>query len=256
MARIRTIKPETPHSESLGRVSRDARLCFILLWTQADDVGRVRGNSRMLASLLFPYDDDAPTLMDVWLDELGREGCIRRYTVEGNSYLDIPKWLEHQKIDKPSKSKFPEFVEKSRIVASPLECSSGDREGKGRDQGREVEGNGEAARECELAVEAWNLLASETGLPAVQLLTDPRKTKLRARLEECGGIIGWNIALAKIRGSPFLLGKVKNWRADFDFLLQAKSFTKLMEGGFDDNPNSPQPKSGNGFAELLTNGGV
>ena len=59
MARIRTIKPEFPHSESMGRVSREARLCFILLWTIADDAGRLRGNSRMLASLLYPYDDDA-----------------------------------------------------------------------------------------------------------------------------------------------------------------------------------------------------
>ncbi len=109
MARIRTIKPEFPHSESLGRVSRDARLTFVLLWTIADDAGRLRGNSRMLASLLFPYDDDATKKIDGWLAELEREGSIRRYMVDGQSYLDIPKWLDHQKIDRPSKSKFPSF---------------------------------------------------------------------------------------------------------------------------------------------------
>ena len=76
MARIRTVKPEFPHSESMGRVSRDARLTFIMLWTIADDSGRLRGNSRMLASLLFPYDDDAPHLIDAWLDELDRESRL------------------------------------------------------------------------------------------------------------------------------------------------------------------------------------
>ena len=116
MGRIRTIKPEFPQSESMGRISRDARLLFILLWTIADDSGRARGSSRMLASLLFPYDDDAGGKIDGWLAELERENCIVRYCVDSNNYLQIHKWLEHQRIDKPSASKIPQFDECSRIV--------------------------------------------------------------------------------------------------------------------------------------------
>ena len=56
MGRIRTIKPEFPQSESVGRLSRDARLLFILLWTLVDDSGRTRGGYQLLASLLYPYD--------------------------------------------------------------------------------------------------------------------------------------------------------------------------------------------------------
>lgn len=138
MARIRSIKPEFPHSESMGRVSRDARLTFIQLWTLADDAGRLRGNSRMLASLLFPYDDDAKTLIDSWLSELEREDCIVRYSVDGTSYIQVNNWLNHQKIDKPSQSKLPPFDEGSRILARIPEVSSGDldqgREGKGRER--------------------------------------------------------------------------------------------------------------------------
>jgi hypothetical protein len=106
MARIRTIKPEFPQSETIGKVSRDARLLFILLWTIADDAGRTRAAPRMLASLLFPYDDDAAHLIEGWLAELERVGCIRRYTAEGSAYPDIPAWSKHQKIDKPSASRF------------------------------------------------------------------------------------------------------------------------------------------------------
>lgn len=123
MARIRTIKPEFPQSESMGRVSRESRLCFILLWTLADDAGRLRGNSRMLASLLFPYDDDAKTLIDGWLAELSTEGCIARYEVQGTSYVQISQWLEHQKIDRPSESKLPEFGKPSRKLAKPRDDS-------------------------------------------------------------------------------------------------------------------------------------
>ncbi len=141
MARIRSIKPEFPQSESMGRISRDARLTFIQCWTLADDEGRLRGNSRMLASLLFPYDDDAPALIDGWLGELERESCIVRYQAEGQSYMQIHNWLIHQKIDKPSKSKIPAFDESSRILANPREPSSEDQRIKdqGVDQGSRKE---------------------------------------------------------------------------------------------------------------------
>lgn len=144
MARIRTIKPEFPHSESMGRVSRESRLCFIMLWTIADDQGRLRGNSRMLASLLFPYDDDAKDHIDGWLSQLSAEGCIDQYEVSGTSYIQIANWGDHQKIDKPSQSKIPEFDESSRILANPREVSS--LEGNGRDQGKEVDQGGDKPR--------------------------------------------------------------------------------------------------------------
>lgn len=107
MPRIRTIKPEFPQSETVGSLSRDSRLLFIQLWTIVDDEGRTRASSRMLASLLYPYDDDAPGLIDSWLDDLEKHGCIRRYEVDGKRYLDIPHWHEHQKIDHKSTSKLP-----------------------------------------------------------------------------------------------------------------------------------------------------
>ena len=113
MARIRTIKPEFPQSETIGKLSRDARLLFILLWTFADDAGRARAASRMLASLLFPYDADAADLMDGWLSELEAAGCIVRYEVDGSHYLEIINWLKHQKIERPSDSKIPPFTEAS-----------------------------------------------------------------------------------------------------------------------------------------------
>lgn len=128
MARIRTIKPEFPQSETIGALSRDARLLFIQLWTIADDEGRARAASRMLASLLYPYDTDAPKLIDRWLEELEEHNCIRRYEVDGSKYLDIPNWLKHQKIDRPTKSRLPEFAsprEDSRVIVEPSSTDLG-----------------------------------------------------------------------------------------------------------------------------------
>ncbi len=142
MARIRSIKPEFPQSESMGNVSRGARLFFVMLWTLCDDSGRARASSRMLASLLYPYDDgqdghELTTAADVeaWLRELEREGCVVRYVVDGAHYVQVSNWLNHQKIDRPSASKFPTFDESSRILANHREPSSED---QGRDQGSRI----------------------------------------------------------------------------------------------------------------------
>lgn len=116
MGRIRTIKPEFPQSESVGKVSREARLLFLQLFTIADDSGRSRAASRLLASLLYPYDDDAPKLMDGWLGELASQDMIRLYSIGGTTYLEIVKWPEHQKIDRPTLSRLPAFVESSRVL--------------------------------------------------------------------------------------------------------------------------------------------
>jgi hypothetical protein len=118
VGRIRCIKPEFPQSESIGRLSRDARLLFIELWTIADDAGKTRASSRLLASLLFPYDDDAPELMETWLQELESESCIVRYRIEDCVYLQICNFLKHQKIDHPTASRLPEFLESSRMLAN------------------------------------------------------------------------------------------------------------------------------------------
>ena len=114
MARIRTIKPEFPQSETIGRLSRESRLLFILIWTVCDDAGRTRGIGRILSSLLYPFDEDAPALMETWLLELEKENCVLRYKVDGNTYIQVCNWLKHQKIDRPGESRIPAFDEVHR----------------------------------------------------------------------------------------------------------------------------------------------
>jgi len=135
MRRIRTIKPELPESESIGRLSRDARLVFILLFTQADDEGRLRGVPKLIASQIFPYDEDAAGFMEGWLTEIEREGLIVRYVFGGANFIFITGWKKHQKIDKPSASKFPAPDDRSaRSRRDFAECSPKPREPSATDQ--------------------------------------------------------------------------------------------------------------------------
>ncbi len=85
------------------------------------------------------------------------------------------------------------------------------------------------------AVQLWNDLAERIGHPKVQVVSKARHRSLVKRLAECGGLDGWRVALAKVEASAFLRGaNDRGWRADFDFMLQAKSFTRVMEGCYDD----------------------
>jgi hypothetical protein len=150
MARIRTIKPEFCQSESMGNVSREARLLFVQMFTLADDAGRLRASSRMLASLLYPYDDDVPGLINVWLNELEDQKCIVQYEADGTRYAQICKWLDHQKIDRPSPSKIPAFDEGSPATREPsrsIETEGNGKEGKGKRKGMERDASRKGMRE-------------------------------------------------------------------------------------------------------------
>ena len=152
MGRIRTIKPELPHSEKLGSVSRDARLSLILLLTLADDSGRTRGAFAYISGQLFPYDSDAAEKIGGWLKELDKIGSIVVYEFGGSKYIEITNWLSHQKIDKPTKSRIPAFDESSprcrRVFAEHSGTDLGpkdlgpkdqDRDQGPKDQGTKVE---------------------------------------------------------------------------------------------------------------------
>jgi DNA-binding transcriptional regulator YhcF (GntR family) len=98
--------------------------------------------------------------------------------------------------------------------------------------------SGPTSEEISIAVDLYNAAADRAGLPKAQKLSDARRRKLGARLQDCGGLPGWEVALEKVEASPFLTGKVAmrdggTFRADFDFLCQEKSFTKLLEGSYD-----------------------
>ena len=130
MARIRTIHPDIAQSRSMRRVNRDARLLFTLLLTVADDEGRARARIGLLAAQLFPDDADAPIMLPAWLDELEREACIKRYTVEDDAFLVIVNWHTWQSICHPTASKLPappDFEKLSgkstKSAGKPPECN-------------------------------------------------------------------------------------------------------------------------------------
>lgn len=138
MARIRSIKPEFCTSQSVGRLSRPARLFFLELLTEADDEGRFIDAPKRLAGDLFPWDDDVgPADVEGWLDELVDEAIVVRYATESGRFGAFVNWSRHQQISHRSASRLPapsdfatsDEVEKSVSGEAPesLRKGSGDR---------------------------------------------------------------------------------------------------------------------------------
>ncbi|MEV6023844.1 hypothetical protein [Streptomyces sp. NPDC052036] len=109
MARIRTIKPEAFVSESLAGVSLTAERTFFGLLTQADDQGRHRDHAAIIAGQLWVLrPNHGPEDVEKDLAQLSDAELICRYKGPGDkNYLHVVTWHEHQKINRPSKSRLP-----------------------------------------------------------------------------------------------------------------------------------------------------
>lgn len=85
----------------------------------------------------------------------------------------------------------------------------------------------------EHVVEVWNDNAPSWGLKPIRKLTPQRRRKLLTRIRE-NTIDEFTEAISAIGRSPFLRGENgRGWRADFDWMLEPKNFTKLTEGNYD-----------------------
>jgi len=81
--------------------------------------------------------------------------------------------------------------------------------------------------------EGWNDFAAKHDLPRAEVFSERRKKQAKARLKQHPDLDTWKRALRHISETPFLRGEnERGWRANFDFFLQEKSFTKLIEGSY------------------------
>ena len=83
-------------------------------------------------------------------------------------------------------------------------------------------------------LETWNDMAPKYGLPIVRgKLNDTRLKQCKARIRDFPDREDWARAFRCIASTKWMHGENdRGWRADFDFLVQSKSFTKLVEGTY------------------------
>lgn len=120
MARIRTIKPEFFTSLTIADLPIEVRLTFIGLWTHVDDQGRCVDDARLVKAALWPLDDRTAAEIGKDLQILSEASLITRYKVGERSYLMVNSWMEHQRINRPSRSKIPGLESSTSIEGKPV----------------------------------------------------------------------------------------------------------------------------------------
>lgn len=125
MARIRTIKPRFWDDIKIGKISRDARLLYIGLWTFADDLGVVISDPVWLKSKLFPYDPVQLQQFDKWVDELLQHGFISLLSYKQDGFYYLPNFQRHQVINKPNMEDVNIAREVLYTLLAPVETQSG-----------------------------------------------------------------------------------------------------------------------------------
>ena len=110
--RIRTIKPEFWRSDDTAALSIEDRLLFIGLWSYVEDNGVGRDDPQLIQCDLYPHDifTEASVRTHGGLMRLSQQGLITRFEgPDGRRYLQINSWDKHQKINRPSKPRFPQY---------------------------------------------------------------------------------------------------------------------------------------------------
>jgi hypothetical protein len=113
MPRIRYLKPDFFTDEDLAELPYQTRLFFAGMWCQADKAGRLQDRPKKLKAVIFPYDHvDAEKCLQQLAQPKNGSGkpFINRYESDGQRYIQILTWDEHQK---------PHHTEKDSQIPSP-----------------------------------------------------------------------------------------------------------------------------------------
>ena len=110
--RIRTIKPDFWTSDDIAALTYFERLLFIGLWSYVDDNGVGRDSEQLILCSLFPLDalTEGSVSVHGGLMTLSNRGLITRFRgPDGGSYLQVNAWDKHQRVNRPSKPRYPRY---------------------------------------------------------------------------------------------------------------------------------------------------
>lgn len=105
MGRIRTLKPDFFKNEELSALPPETHILAAGLLCLADDEGFFKANPNLVAAEVFPLRECSVSPHDM-LSQLSKINYLRLGTGEdGKRYGQIVKFLEHQRINRPTPSK-------------------------------------------------------------------------------------------------------------------------------------------------------
>lgn len=115
MARNRMLNPEFFLDEELATMSAYARLLYEGLWGICDDVNATLPNRPgWIKAQIFPYND--VNILEL-LSEIRQIKKIVLFKEKEEEFWFVKNFSKHQKVDHPSKQKYPVFIEKNAVLS-------------------------------------------------------------------------------------------------------------------------------------------
>ena len=123
--RIRTVKPEFWHNDKLSAIPAETALLALALINYADDEGYFFANPKLIEGTLFPLRELSLSIHGM-LTELSNIGFIVLWEgSDGRKYGQIPGFSEHQKVNRPSKSKIASKLVSMQPIGDSLNTHGG-----------------------------------------------------------------------------------------------------------------------------------
>jgi hypothetical protein len=230
-------------SEPVNSLDVNGEVFFTRLIMKVDDYGRFGANPKLLRSVLFPLKDGIrETDISRSLAACEKAGLIVLYSSKGKALLQIVNFKQRTRFE----SKYDPPPEKDRLET--VERQSQDGIDEGVVEVEEVfEGEVVKAPDVDFQ-ERWNALGEP--IPKIAKWTPARASAFKARWEDKFFRDNWLQALEKVKNSSFCKGQNnRNWLADVDFFLSPTSFTKIVEGKYDNRKGVIDPVARKAKAE-------
>ncbi len=226
------LNPEFFLDEELAQISAHARLLYQGLWGICDDNhATLPDRPSWIKAQIFPYED--VVIADL-ITELAKTGKIVRFSDGNNYFWFLKNFFKYQRVDKPSKPKYPAFKPNSihTPIVLPEDSTSTPAEVK---RSKDKRSSGKAGA---LQGKQWNILIDLWEKINPMYLDFYKNKTERAALEAMAERIGFDKLKGTIEHLPDIIvlpfapkiTRPSELRRDFGKLV---SFYKQEEGKVD-----------------------
>lgn len=92
-------------SETIDKLTQGGEIFFTRLIMKADDFGNYTANPKLLKAAMYPLKPTSLIEIVAWINECVEVGIIKKYTVDGKDYLNIPAFGQRLRA---MKSQYPD----------------------------------------------------------------------------------------------------------------------------------------------------
>ena len=90
--------------------------------------------------------------------------------------------------------------------------------------------------ELQKIIELFNAIC--ISLPNIQMTDSRRRALQNSKIKD------WEQLFVKVEASDFLSGRVKDWKASFDWIIKPSNAIKILEGNYDNKQHTVSDVSG------------